>query len=433
MSGADWLLDLLVISTLIAINAVLAGSEMAIVSLREGQLRRMSAEGGTGAKVANLARNPNRYLSAIQLGITLAGFLAAATAAVSISGPIASALSPLGRSASPVAVALVTIALSMASLVLGELVPKRLAMQRAERWSRVMLAPLSLFILITRPLIVVLGSITDVLVRAAGGDPDRQRGDLTDEEIVDLVESQPTLDETQRRIITGAVEIGNRPLRAVQVARPRVVAIDADTPAPLALQRLRASGHSRAPVIGAGLDDVIGQVHLRDLIDTEGSAAERATPVLALPETVSALQAFRRLQESRTELAVVFDEYGGASGIITIEDLLEELVGEIYDETDRDPPSVARRNDGSMVIPGSFPVHDLADLGLAVPAGSYDTVAGFVLSRLGHLPVVGERVRLGNDALEVDAMDRRAIASVRLIPEVDPPDGSDPGADQGSK
>ncbi len=429
-STVDGLLDLLVIGTLIGVNAVLAGSEMAIVSLREGQLRRMSAEGGTGAKVAALARDPNRYLSAIQLGITLAGFLAAATAAVSISEPIASALSPLGRSASTVAIGLVTLVVAMATLVLGELVPKRLAMQRAERWSRAMLRPLSLLMLVTRPIIVVLGSLTDLLVDVAGGDPDRHRNDLTDEEIVDLVESQPTLDETQRQIITGAVQIGNRPLRAVLVARRRVVSIHRDTPAPLALHQLRSSGHSRAPVIGSSLDDVIGQVHLRDLMDTDLRAASAATPVLSLPETMSALEGLRRLQDSRTELAMVFDEHGGAAGIVTIEDLIEELVGEIYDETDLDPPSVAHLDDGSVLLPGSYPARDLARVGLVAPPGSYDTVAGLVLSRLGHLPQVGERVQVGRHQLEVKAMDRRAIASVRVIPDPNPDPGPDPDPDR---
>lgn len=405
--------DLAIVAALIGVNAMLAGAEMAFISLREGQLRRLSTTGHRGERVAVLARDPNRYLSAVQLGITLAGFLASATAAVSISEPVAELLGPLGPYASPAAIALVTVALSLVSLIFGELVPKRLAMQSAERWSLAAARPILLLIGVTRPLIVILSAVTDLVVRAAGGDPTRRQETVTDQEIADMVDAQSSLTDTQRQIMGGAIEIAGRPLRQVLVARNRVVALDEHVPVEEALRQLRAAGHSRAPVFRGDLDGTIGQVHLRDLIDPDGTVGERASSILPLPETLSVLEALRQLQSSRTELAAVIDEHGGTAGIVTLEDLIEELVGEIYDETDRDLLTVLREED-AMILPGSFPMHDLVDLGIDLPPGDYATIAGLVLDRLGHLPEVGERVSIQGCDIEVIATDRRSIASVRI-------------------
>ncbi len=168
-------------------------------------------------------------------------------------------------------------------------------------------------------------------------------------------------------------------------------------------------------MIRGDLDDPVGQVHLRDLIDDDGVAGERASPLLAFPETVSVLEALRQLQADRCQLAVVVDEHGGTAGIITIEDLVEELVGEIYDETDRDLLAVRHDENSDLLVPGSFPIHDLADLGLEVPSGDYATVAGLVFDRLGHVPEVGERAVVDDIEIEVVAMDRRSILTVRIV------------------
>lgn len=421
--GELWV-DVAIVGMLVCINALFAGTEMAFVSLREGQLRGLADAGGRGQRVAALAGDPNRYLVAVQLGLTLAGFLASATAAVSISDPVAGALGG-GRYAEPAAVALVTIALSLVTLVFGELVPKRLAMQRAERWSLVMARPLSAFITVTRPVIVLLSSLTDVVVRAAGGDPARHRDDITHDEIVDLVEAQPTLTETQRQIMAGAIEIAGRSLRQVLVPRNRVVTIDALLPVDQARTRLSEAGHSRAPVVRGHLDDPVGQVHLRDLLDDDGVAGERTSPLLAFPDTLSVLEALRQLQTNRSQLAAVVDEHGGTAGIITVEDLIEELVGEIYDETDRDLLAVQHDERGALLVPGSFPIHDLTDLGLDVPVGRYSTIAGLVLSSLGHVPEVGEHTVVDGIDIEVVAMARRSIRTVRIVA---PRSANEPGS-----
>ena len=419
---SDLWFDLALVGALVGVNAMLAGTEMAFVTLREGQLRRLADSGRRGARVAELAHNPNRYLGAVQLGITLSGFLASATAAVSISEPVADVLAPLGRFSQPMAIAIVTILLALVTLVVGELVPKRLAMQRAEAWSLAVARPVSVFIAVTRPVIVLLSWLTDGAVRAVGGDPTRHTDDITDDEIVELVKVQPTLSEAQRQIMAGAIEIAGRPLRKVLVPRNRVVTVDESRPAVDALRQLRTAGHSRAPVVNGDLDSPVGQVHLRDLIDATGAAGELATPMLELPETLSVLEALRRLQASRTELAAVIDEHGGTAGAVTIEDLIEELVGEIWNETDPDLLAVHRDPTGAFVLPGSFPIHDLGDLGIDLPAGHYDTIAGLVLDLLGHIPEVGERVFVVGYEIDVAAMDRRSITSVRVTPMA-PPSG----------
>ncbi len=411
---SDLWFDLAIVLALVCLNALLAGTEIAFVSLREGQLKGLADSGPRGERVVELVRDPNRYLGAVQLGITLAGFLASATAAVSISQPVADLFGG-GRYAQPTAVAVVTVVLSLVTLVFGELVPKRLAMQRAERWSLTMVRPLSGFITVTRPVIVLLSSVTDLLVRAAGGDPARHRDHISDDEIVDLVEAHPNLTGTQRQIMAGAIEIAGRSLRQVLVPRNRVITIDAALPVDQARHRLREAGHSRAPVVRGTLDDPVGQVHLRDLFDDDGVAGERASPLIALPESVSVLEALRQLQADRCKLAAVVDEHGGTSGIVTIEDLVEELVGEIYDETDRDLLSVRYDEDGALLVPGSFPMHDLADLGIELPTGSYSTVAGLVLDRLGRFPEIGECMTVDGIEIEVMDMDDRSIVTLRIV------------------
>jgi putative hemolysin len=401
---------------LVVINAGFAGSEVALISLREGQLRRLEQGGDRGRLVARLARDPNQFLSSIQIGITLAGFLASAAAAVSLAQPLVPLLDFLGRAAEPAAVVLVTLVLTYLTLVVGELAPKRIALQRPERWARRAARPLAVLSALTRPAVWLLSMSTDLLVRLAGGDPGRQREAVTEEEVRDLIATGGVFRPDQRRILVDAIEIGERRLSEVLVPRREVVALPAQASVQEGIRRLVESGHSRAPVYRDDLDDVLGIVHLRDLVDAEGRVADHARSALALPESMGVLDALRRLQAEREQLAIVINEYGGVEGIVSLEDLLEELVGEIYDEFDPDSAAVQRQLDGSLVLPGSFPVHDLPDLGISLPEGAYATIAGLILARLGHLPDSGEAVEVDGWRLEVLTVDRRAITRVRLVP-----------------
>ena len=346
------------VAALVLLNALFAGSEMALISLRESQLQRLEQRGGAGRVLAGLARDPNRFLATIQIGITMAGFLASAAAAVALAEPLIGPLGFLGGAAEAVAILIVTLVLTFFTLVLGELAPKRIAMQRAERWGLLVARPLAMLSRATRPAVWLLSKSSDFVVRLAGVDPSQHRDEVTEEELRDMV---------------------------------------------------------AAPVAAGDLDDVLGVVHLRELIDADGAVSPLVRPACVHPETKLVIDALRELQAERQQLAIVVDEYGGVAGIVTMEDLVEELVGEIWDETDPDVAAVRRDCDGSIVLPGTFPAHDLVDVGIDVEAGGAATIAGVLLDRLGRIPdVPGDVVSVGGWRAEVVSVEGRAITAVRL-------------------
>lgn len=418
MSGYAW--QLLVVGGLLVLNGVFAGSEIALISLREGQLRRLERQSATGRVLVSLARDPNRYLATIQVGITLAGFLASATAAVALAEPLLPVFSFLGGAARPAAVLTITAVLTFLTLVLAELAPKRVAMQHAERWALLVARPLQVLATLSGPVVWLLGRATNLAVRLLGSDPSKQRDEITPAELRDLVAVHRGFTAEQRLIISGAVEITERKLRQVLVPRRSVFTIDAQTPVAQARMLLAASGHSRAPVVRVGnLDDTVGVVNLRDLVTHDGDTlAALARPAVLLPDSLLAAEALRRFKADRQQFALVVNEHGAVDGIVTLEDLVEEVVGEIYDETDRDVQAVHREADGSLLLPGTFPVHDLPDLGVYLerrPHGDYTTIAGLVITVLGHLPTqVGESVTVDGWTAQVTGVDRHAITGVRL-------------------
>jgi putative hemolysin len=417
--------QLVLVMVLVAVNAALTGTELALVTLRESQVRRLEDSGGRrGRTLARLAHDPNQFLATIQIGITLAGFLASATAAVALAAPVEDHLGFLGNAAGPVSVVLVTIVLAYITLVLGELAPKRLAMQNTERWAMLAARPLSVMSTLTRPVVWVLSHSTDLVVRLVGGNPDARAEEMSEEEVRGIIAEHATFTPDQRQIIEGALEAAERSLR--QVLRPRndVVAVDGAMTCREAATLLAEAGHSRAPVTTAGqdLDEVIGTVHVRDLLARpDDPVSDHTRPALFLPESVQVLDALRRMQADRQQLCLVVNEHGGTEGLVSVEDLVEELVGEIYDESDKDILTVRRLPGGSFVLPGRFPVHDLEDLGVDVPEGEYTTVAGAVLDRLGHIPEQpGEQVELGGWLAQVLTVEGHAITAVRLTPRRSP-------------
>lgn len=418
MSGYWW--DIVLVGVLVVLNAVFAGSEIALISLREGQLKSLERRDTAASRtLVRLARDPNRFLATIQIGITLAGFLASAAAAVSLAEPVAPLFSFLGNARQAVAIALITLILTFFTLVFGELAPKRLAMQYAERWALTVARPLDFLSRMSRPVVWVLGKTTDLIVRIFGGDPKVASEQLSPAELRDLVIGHRGLNAEQRTIITGALEIHERILREVLVPRRNVFTIRADVPIAEARSALASSGHTRSPIVRDGhLDDVIGVVTLRDLLDDEKTLADVARPPVVFPDSVRVSDALRRFKDEREQFALIANEHGAIDGIVTLEDLLEEIVGEIYDETDRDIMSVQTRPDGALQLPGTFPVHDLVDLGVEMddrPEGDYATIAGLVLTALGRIPTQpGDKVRLTEWTIEVTAVAHHAITEVRL-------------------
>ena len=410
--------QLLLVAILVLVNAAFAGTELALVSLRESQLQRLEAGSATGAVLARLARQPNQFLATIQVGITLAGFLASAAAAVSLAQPLETPLSFLGGAAGPVSVIVITLILAYFTLVFGELAPKRIAMQRAEKWGMVMARPLDVLSTLTKPVVWLLSTSTDIAVRVLGGDPSRQREEVTGDELRDMVAIHETFPPEQRQIIDGAFEIAERTLDEVMVPRNDVVVIDADSTCDEALALLVETGHSRAPVAEKrNLDKPVGMVGLRSLINR---GDEPVTSVMwdmpAFPDAARVLTALREFQSRRTQMAVVVDEYARTLGIVTVEDLVEELVGEIWDETDPDLKTVIHEADGTIVLPGTFPVHDLVDIDVELPGGDYTTIAGLVLDTMSRFPTPGETIDIEGWQITIRSVGRHRITQVALVP-----------------
>lgn len=414
--------DIGLITVLLLLNGLFAGSELALVSLREGQLRTLERSGGRRERaLVRLARDPNRYLGTIQLGITLAGYLASATAAVTLAEPLVPALGFLGGAAEAIAITGVTLVLAAINIIVGELVPKRLAMQHPLRWALIFAPFLDKLATLTKPMVWLLGRATNLLVRMFGGNPEASGEQLSAQELQELVAVQRVLSPEQREMISGALEIHDRLLREILVPRRAVVTLPCDMSLAEARAVLVASGHSRAPVVRArDLDEVIGVVHLRDLLPDQASLKSAARPVLSLPDSLPVSEALRRFKTDREQFALVVDERGGAAGIVTLEDVLEEIVGEIYDETDRDVLAARWMADGTLVLPGGFPMHDLDDLGVHfadAPRGDYTTIAGLVLVALSRIPrSAGERVEMTDWIIEVNGVSRNTITEVRVIP-----------------
>ncbi|HKX76026.1 MAG TPA: hemolysin family protein [Acidimicrobiia bacterium] len=432
--------ELLLVGALILVNGILAGSEIALISLRESQLRRMERRGGGGKVVARLARDPNRFLATIQIGITLSGFLASAAAAVSLAEPLAPVLGWFGASAETVAIVLVTLGLSFLTLVLGELVPKRLALQRAEGWALLLGRPLHWLAVASAPAVWLLSVATDLTVRLFGGKPDSAREAVDADELREMIAANRALRDHHQEVLLGAFEVAERRLAQVLVARPAVFSLPEAMGKTEAIAALVEAGHTRAPVVptGAGLDQATSIVSLRDLVGASEtkSVGDHARAALSIPETAPVLGALRQMQVERQQMALVVDEFGGVAGIVTIEDLIEEVVGEIYDETDRDVASAEIAANGAIVVAGRFPIHDLTDLGVDLPSGPYTTVAGLILHELGTIPdEPGDSLEIDGWEVSVLAMDGRTIDKVRLRRAADRSGGgggSEPKSVEGS-
>ncbi|MFL6028263.1 MAG: hemolysin family protein, partial [Friedmanniella sp.] len=297
---------------------------------------------------------------------------------------------------------------------LGELAAKRLALQRAES-AALLLAPLvDRIAWLARPVIWFLGASTNVVVRLLGGDPQASREEVSDEEIRAMVSGSTTLGDEERQIVDDVFAAGDRGLREVMLPRTEVDFLPGDMPVHRAVRELSKAPHSRYPVMGESADDIIGFVHVRDLLDPDISnkstpVAEVARPVLSMPDTVRVLRALSEMRRSSSHLAIVLDEYGGTAGIITMEDLVEELVGDITDEYDVVVEHGTGRQ-GELVVDGLSTLDEFAErTGFVLPPGPYDTVAGYVMAQLGQLPVVGDTIQATVQRVDGDEEDTAGL------------------------
>jgi putative hemolysin len=413
-----------IVLVIVLVGGFFAGAEMALVSLREGQVRSLTQRGKRGQRAARLAADPNRFLSAVQIGVTLATLLSGAFGAETLASYMKSVLiSHHAGSALASAVSLITVTviISYFTLVLGELAPKRLALQRPETVALVAAGVLDRIATLARPVVWFLSRSVNLVVRLLGGDPAAGREVMTEEELHDLVAGHQALSPDERQIVGEVFDAGKRQLREVLVPRTEVEFISAGTPLARAVELASSAPHSRFPVYQESYDDVIGFVHVRDLFDPQYAGrpltvGEVCRPVKMLPISKRVLPAMSEMRRDRAHLAIVVDEYGGTAGIVTLEDLVEELIGDIRDEYDLEE-GPRQLHGGELEVDGLLNLGEFEDqAGIALPEGPYETVAGYLLAALGRLPVVGDAVEVNGNRLTVTEMDGRRIARVRVSP-----------------
>jgi len=423
-----FILDVLIVLIIVSIGGFFAAAEMALVSLREGQVRDLGKRGRRGHRAARLAMDPPRFFSAVQIGVTLATLVSGAYGAATLAGLFKSWLvrQHMSRAwATTVSYFVVTVCITFVSLVLGELAPKRIALQRSVRVALIAAPLLDRISTLARPVVWLLTRSADLVVALFGGDPRMGRQAMTEQELRETVASAQTLSSDERHIVGEVFDAGKRQIREVLIPRTEVVFLDAETPVRAAATIAADVPYSRLPVFQESYDNVIGFVHVRDLLAPEaGSASGRGVtvgkiirPVKFLPISKTVLSSLSEMRRERAHLAIVVDDYGGTAGIVTLEDLVEELIGDIRDEYDIDSGEATKLSTGAVEVDGLLNLDEFREqTGVDLPEGPYETAAGYVLAALGELPVVGDEVRTGGRLITVTELDGRRIARLRVGP-----------------
>ena len=421
----------LVVLALILIEALFVASEIALISLRESQVEELAESGRRGAIVARLVHDPNRFLATVQIGVTLTALLSSAYGATTLSEDAKRAFVSAGMSsglAGFIGLVGVTMVISFITLVIGELAPKRLAMQRIEPTARAVAPFLEGMSRLCRPIIWLLSVCTDGVVRLFGGDPSAGREQVSESELRRMVADNTSLSKDERRLIDEVFGAGDRQLREVLVPRTEVVFLDAATPVPQAAAEIARYPHSRYPVIDESADNVVGFVHVRDLLNPDAAeradhVAELTRPALFLPGTKHVLDALSEMRRDSFHLAIVVDEYGGTAGIVTLEDLVEEVIGDIRDEYDSARSDVIRLRGGGFDLSGLVNLDEAGQvIGVRLPEGPYETLAGFLIAQLGRLPSLGDEVTHDGLRFTVHSMDGRRVSRVRIEQAAAPPE-----------
>jgi len=403
------------IVALIVLVAIFVAAEIALVSLRESQIKQIATRGKRGAKVASVASNPNRLLATLQVGVTVTGFLSAALGADRLGDHFIPWLESRGLSsdsASTASLIGLTMVIAYFSLVFGELVPKRVALYRTEQIAMYSAGFIDIVAKIFRPIIWVLSHSTSIVVRIFGIDPKEQRSQISEEELLDLVAGHAALTDEERDIVEEVFNASERQVHEVMVPRTEVDFMDASLTVGKAISLAIEKAHSRYPVIRGSSDEVVGFIHVRDLLDTSlannnAKIQELARNIMYLPGTKAILPALTEMRSQRQHLAIVLDEYGGTDGIVTLEDLVETLIGDIRDEYDTDEGDVSQESHtGDFEVDGLISLEDLMQqTGIELPEGPYETASGFVMNFLGRIPVANDVVGVNGVRITVLSME----------------------------
>jgi putative hemolysin len=431
--------DLLVVVTLILVGGFFAASEIALITVKRHRLSQLSDDGRRGAATARrLTEDPSRFLATIQIAITFLGFLAGAVGASAFSVHLAELIddipwTPLQDAAGTVAFVIVTLIIALASIIVGELVPKTLALNFPERLALFVAAPISFLQSILSPIVWLVTRISALLVRLLGGTERPQGGYLSTEELKMLVETgseQGGIEEEEKEMIHGVIELGDKRVHEVMVPRIGIRAINVDDSLDELLDMIIRAGHSRLPVFEESLDNIVGILYAKDLLPylkgngfANGDIDLRKlvrTPVY-VPESKPVDDLLHEMQAAKRHIAIVVDEYGGTAGLVTMEDVVEEIVGEIQDEYDREDPMVedistdeelAYRIDGRVSMDDLRDLFDLSDDD-EPDEDAYDTIGGFVVHRVGRIPLPGAEIPFRDDVvLEVESAEPRRVARV---------------------
>ena len=434
MSAGNIIVKLVILLALILVNAFFAMSELAIISLNDNKIDKMAEDGNKKAKkIVKLTENSSKFLSTIQIGVTLAGFLTSASASTTFASMITDALrgtvvyNALGEGLiNGIAVVIVTIIMSYFSLVLGELVPKKIAMQVPEKISFKIVDILLFFSKLFAPLVKILSVSTNAVVRLLGFNPHADEETVTEEEIrmmVDVGGEKGVIEDVQKEMINNIFEFDDLDAGDIMTHRTDMVAVEVGDDLSEVVDTAVSEGYSRIPVYEDDQDNIIGIVYVKDLLAYVGkkmpakSLRDIMRTPMYVPESKICGDLFKEMTEKRTQMAVVVDEYGGTAGIVTLEDIVEAIVGNIQDEYDDEDEEISKINETTFTIDGMTNLEEIAELtGTELPEGSYDTVAGFIIKELGLLPEEGKtyEVNYKNLKLTVLSVDERRIDKVRV-------------------
>ncbi len=422
--------EAVVIFVLVLLNGFFAGSEIALVSARRSRIQQLAETGDSRAqRVARLQGDPDRFLATVQVGVTFVGTFASAVggaAAVEALAPTLAQVPLVGPAAEAVALGLVVIAITYVSLILGELVPKSLALRHAVPFALGVAGIIDRLARMTFPLVRLLTTSNRLVLRLLGQQGVEARAFVSEDELKHMLQEgreQGVFDQTEQELIHSVFEFTESSVKAVMIPRPRIHAVDIEMPVEEVLRFINETGKSRYPVYRGSLDEVVGILHDKDLFRVLSERkpivlAELLRPTFFVPETTRVSHLLKQMQRRRMPLALVVDEYGGVEGLITIEDLIEEIVGEIEDETDREDQAVRQLRDGSYVVDASISIHDLADQHRLVfsESAEYETLAGFLITQLQRMPRGGEIVNYEGWRLTIVEMHGRRIARVKIAP-----------------
>jgi magnesium and cobalt exporter, CNNM family len=417
--------EVILLAGLIVVNGFLAMARSALINVRKARLKQLAEEGVGPARAAErLAEDASRLLATTQLGMMLTSFFAGATVAVLSAPPLAKALQPwLGEASYPVAFVVVVLLAAMIMLILGELVPETIALQHSERLALWLARPLAVISVVAMPLARLTVWLSNTISRLLGAEPEGGMPFVTEEEIktlVDAGEEEGVIEEDEKEMIYSIFELGDTLTRQVMVPRIDVVALDVTTPMAEAVDTIMAAGHSRIPVYEETIDNVVGVLYAKDLLcylrdgRTDMPLKNIVREAYFIPETKRAGALLPDLQQRRVHIAIVVDEYGGMAGLVTIEDLLEEIVGEIQDEYDAEEPFAEFVTENEYLFDARMDLDNLNRLmDAALPTEENDTLGGFIYSQLGKVPVVGDQVPFDDLTFTVESVAGRRIKKVR--------------------